>query len=619
MPEFDFQKGFDRLSTAMSGSGTPEVPYIAQMHEFSMTVMGQPGHLFYTDAETFARGICTVARDFGFDAPGFIWDAYNVEAEALGVPLVLFDDMAPALDNVEPFIRDEKDLARLKSPDPAVAGRMPMVAEILHQVKELTGVRSPLCFCAPFTMAAHLMTFELLVVNMRQNPALVHKVLNFIVDEVLVPYCDYMVKQFPDLPLFDGSDATASLPFITQEMQKEFSEGPILNLQKKVSIPCTVDNWWGDSFTSDKKSFWDSKLRVTPNLFKIQDPDLWKVGLEEPMAYAKSRDMPVVLGVDNNLFQNGPEESIRQRIHEYMEAIAQHDGRGCVYFCSLSAVTPPEHVKIAIDAVRQFREGDRPWAGEHRAGSPEVRGETGIEEGQKDDAALIAAAVQNPEDLTPADLLLDDIFDAVLDHEDVLAAELVTKGLEDKVPVQSLLDDALIAAMDEVGEEFSKGTIFVPEMLMAARAMKSGLEILRPVLTQTGEPPKGLILLATVQGDVHDIGKNLVGMMLEGAGYEVVDLGVNATPEEILERANELKPDVVGLSALLTTSMPSMQKTVSLFKKMESSYPVIVGGAPVTLEFADKIGADGYGEYAPHAVETVHRLVGQKQNLISAA
>ena len=607
MPEFDFKTGFERLGAAIP-SGAPEVPIIAQMHEFSMNTMGKPGSEFYTDAETFVRGICTVARDFGFDTPSFIWDAYNIEAEALGVGLVLFEDMAPALDNVEPFIRDEKDLARLSSPDPATAGRMPMVAEILHQVKELTGNRPPLGFCAPFTMAAHLMTFELLVVNMTRNPGLVHKVLEFIVDEVLVPYCRYMHKQFPDLPCFDGSDATASLPFITQDMQKEFSEGPILRLQRQLDLPCYVDNWWGDSYTDDKERFWESKLAVTPDFFKIQDPDLWKVGLAEPMAYAKRMDMPVVLGIDNNLFQNGPEEAIRQRVHEYMEAIEQQDGRGCVYFCSLSAVTPPEFVRIALDAVLQFRAGDRPWAGEQRAGTAEARGDTGKVVQVSDDSALIAAAELDGE-VSEEDRLLDEIFEAVLDNEDQLTAELVTTGLEQGVPVHSLLDNGLIAAMDEVGDEFAKGTIFVPEMLMAARAMKAGLEILRPILTQTGEPPKGLIMLATVQGDVHDIGKNLVGMMLEGAGYEVIDLGVNVTPEEVLERANEMKPDVVGLSALLTTSMPSMQKTVALFKKVESVFPVIVGGAPVTEQFAEKIFADGYGENAPMAVEIVHRLV----------
>ena len=164
MPEFDFDRGFERLGAAMT-TGAAEVPFIAQMHEFAMHGVGKPAHEFYTDAETFVRGTCTIARDYGFDTPGFIWDAYNIEAEALGVGLVLFEDMAPALDNVEPFIRDEKDLARLTSPDPAAAGRMPMVAEILHHVKELTGRRPPLCFCAPFTMAAHLMTFENLIVQ----------------------------------------------------------------------------------------------------------------------------------------------------------------------------------------------------------------------------------------------------------------------------------------------------------------------------------------------------------------------------------------------------------------------------------------------------------------------
>jgi 5-methyltetrahydrofolate--homocysteine methyltransferase len=188
----------------------------------------------------------------------------------------------------------------------------------------------------------------------------------------------------------------------------------------------------------------------------------------------------------------------------------------------------------------------------------------------------------------------------------------VHKALDKKMDVHEVLNEGLISAMDEIGDDFSEGKIFVPEMLMAARAMKAGLEVIRPILTQTGVPSRGKVMLATVQGDVHDIGKNLVGMMLEGAGYEVVDLGVNKTPDEILAMANELDPDVVGLSALLTTSMPSMQKTVALFKKVQSSYPVIVGGAPVTEEFARVIEADGYGENAPHAVETVHRLIAQQ-------
>ncbi len=189
---------------------------------------------------------------------------------------------------------------------------------------------------------------------------------------------------------------------------------------------------------------------------------------------------------------------------------------------------------------------------------------------------------------------------------------MVNQALADNIPLNTILDDALIAAMEDVGGMFSEGTIFVPEMLLSARAMKGGLEILRPLLTKTSAKPKGLVMLATVQGDVHDIGKNLVGMMLEGAGYKVVDLGVNNSTEEILEKARELKPDVIGLSALLTTTMPNMSKVIKAFKAADEPYPIIVGGAPVTQEFADVIGADGYGPDAPGAVNLVHSLVAAK-------
>ncbi len=625
MVEFDFSAGYARLEAAMTGApetGVPEtggrnggVPFIAQMHEFSMAYGGQRGDSFYTDAETFVRGICIMARDFGFDTPSFIWDAYNVEAEALGAKLVLFEDMAPALDNVDPLIKTEADLARLKGPNPARDGRMPMVMEILHLVKEYTGVRPPLGFCAPFTMAAHLMTFENLIVQITRNPGFVHKVMDFIVDEVLAPYCQYALKLYPDLPAVDGSDATASLPFITQDMQEEFALAPIQRLQGQIALPCNVDNWWGDSYTKDQERFWDHKLDVTPGYFKIQDPDLWKVGLEAPMAFARARGKPVVLGVDNNLFQNGPPEEIEKRIHEYMEAIEAHGGRGAVYFCSLSAVTPPEHVEAAVAAVEKFRAGDRPWAGLKRAGTPEARGETGAsgeKKAGKPAKIQVPAAVVAAENEDPREAILDDIYDAVMDYQEDAVPRLVLGALDDGLDVHEILDDALISAMDDVGEMFSQGTIFVPEMLLAARAMKAGLKILRPILTATKTKPKGTVLLATVQGDVHDIGKNLVGMMLEGAGYIVVDMGVNATKEAILEKVAELGPDVVGLSALLTTSMPAMAKTVAAFKEAAHAIPIIVGGAPVTEVFAEHIGADGYGENAPAAVLKVGQLVGAR-------
>jgi len=604
MAKFDFSEGVNRLSTAMT-TGGKEVPFIAQMHEFAMRESGIPGDEFYLDAKKFVRGICETTERFGFDTPSFLWDVYNIEAEALGCQLVTFKDMAPAIENTKPLVSTEKDIARLKAPDPYSSGRMPMVMEIMQQVKEQAGMIPFPCYCAPFTLASHVMTFENLVVQMQENPQLVHRLMAFLVDEVIAPYMNAILKEFPEAPFADGSDAVASLPFITQDMLDEFALGYIERLQKQVIKPTICDNWWGDSFTNDLHGFWAQKLRATPGFLKCQDPDLFKVGVQPIIDYARQNELPVVLGVDNNVFQNGPEQEIRMRIHEYMEAI-EEVGRGALYLCSLSAVTPAENVRIAIEACKDFRAGNRPWAGQRRAGTPEARGETGKATVSLDQDALAAAAAISA---SPQEQLLDQIFDAVIEAEDGDTVDLVNQALEKEIEVHEILNEGLIAAMDEVGDEFAEGKIFVPEMLMAARAMKAGLEVVRPILTETGEPSKGKVMLATVQGDVHDIGKNLVGMMLEGAGYEVVDLGVNKTPDEILARANELDPDVVGLSALLTTSMPSMQKTVALFKKVGSKYPVIVGGAPVTREFADVIKADGYGENAPHAVETVHKLV----------
>jgi 5-methyltetrahydrofolate--homocysteine methyltransferase len=610
MPEFDFSEGFARMQAALGG-GAESMPFTAQMHEFAMRESGQPGHKFYTDAKTLVRGTLETSRDFGFDTPFLVWDVYNVEAEALGAKLVLFDDMAPAIDNLTPLIRDGKDLARLKAPDPYSSGRMPMVFEALQAYKDLTGVTPAPQYCAPFTLASHCLTFENLIVQIKQNPKFVHEVMAFLVDEVIAPYMNALLEAFPEASGAEGSDAVASLPFITQDMLDEFALAYIERLQAQTIKPATCDNWWGDSFTGDLEGFWQSKLRATPDYLKVQDPDLFKIGAQPVVDYAMAHDLPFVLGVDNNVLQNGPFEEIEKRIHEYME-VAEASAKGVLYLCSLSAVTPVENVRFAIDAIKRFRAGERPHRGLRRAGTPEAKGETVVAK------PLPVAVAEIEGEASDEERLLDDIFAAVLDHDDQAAAELVARALAEGIELHKVLNEALIQAMDEVGGLFSEGVIFVPEMLMAARAMKAGLEVLRPALTRTGAPPKGKVMLATVQGDVHDIGKNLVGMMLEGAGYEVVDLGVNVAPEEILAQATARAPDVVGLSALLTTSMPSMQKTVALFKARQAPYPVIVGGAPVTEVYAEAIGADGYGADAPGAVQRVHGLVAAAGPLAAA-
>ena len=206
--------------------------------------------------------------------------------------------------------------------------------------------------------------------------------------------------------------------------------------------------------------------------------------------------------------------------------------------------------------------------------------------------------------------LIDDIYDAVTDFEEDKVVELVTAALAAGQDIQEVLNDGLIAPMDEVGLKFTEGTIFVPEMLMAAMAMKSGLEVLRPLLTRSDAKPKATVLLGTVEGDMHDIGKNLVGMMMEGAGYRIVDLGVNVEVERFLAAAEEVGPDVIGLSALLTTSMPAMAKTVEAFRARDLPFRIMVGGAPVNGAFATNIGAQGYADDAAEAVTQVRTLIG---------
>jgi 5-methyltetrahydrofolate--homocysteine methyltransferase len=176
-------------------------------------------------------------------------------------------------------------------------------------------------------------------------------------------------------------------------------------------------------------------------------------------------------------------------------------------------------------------------------------------------------------------------------------AARVTQLLAQGTDPEAIMKEGLIPAMDEVGDLFQKGEYFVPEMLVAARAMKQGLEILRPKLVQAGVEPIGKVLIGTVKGDLHDIGKNLVTMALEGAGFQVIDLGNDVSPQKFVDAIKEHKPQLVGLSALLTTTMLSMKDTIEALKKagVRDQVKVMIGGAPIRQEFADEIGADFYG------------------------
>jgi 5-methyltetrahydrofolate--homocysteine methyltransferase len=216
--------------------------------------------------------------------------------------------------------------------------------------------------------------------------------------------------------------------------------------------------------------------------------------------------------------------------------------------------------------------------------------------------------------------ILKGLYDETLVGNKPAVCDLTNQGLADGLSPESMLFDALIPSLEEVGARFERGDYFVPEMLIAAKAMQGALDILRPLLIETGVQQVGTVVIGTVKGDVHDIGKNLVNIMLEGAGFTVIDLGVNVAPERFVEQVVEHKPDIVGFSAFLTTTMPMFKANINALQKagLRERVIVMVGGAPVTQEYADAVGADGYAADASTAVRMAKDLIQKRRALVTA-
>jgi 5-methyltetrahydrofolate--homocysteine methyltransferase len=216
--------------------------------------------------------------------------------------------------------------------------------------------------------------------------------------------------------------------------------------------------------------------------------------------------------------------------------------------------------------------------------------------------------------------ILAGLYDHTLVGNKPEVVALTEQGIADGLHPETMLFDALIPALEEVGARFERGDFFVPEMLIAGRAMSGALELLRPLLAKTDAEPVGTFLMGTVKGDVHDIGKNLVDIMLEGAGFKVVDIGVQVAPETFVEAIQEHRPDVVGFSAFLTTTMPMFKVNIEAIEKagLRDDVIILVGGAPVTQEYADVVGADGYAADAAGATKKAKELLEARRALAAA-
>jgi len=207
--------------------------------------------------------------------------------------------------------------------------------------------------------------------------------------------------------------------------------------------------------------------------------------------------------------------------------------------------------------------------------------------------------------------MFDELPESIIRGDEEEVKSLTQKYLDDGKEPEDILKKGLIAGMDVVGQRFKVYEMYLPEVIMSATAMKSAMELLKPLLSKTERSAAGKVIMATIEGDVHDIGKNLVTMMLEGAGYNIIDLGVDVQIEKIIETAEKEKADVIGLSALLTTTMLALEPSIEMIRKKIVGVKIMVGGSPLTQEFADKIGADGFAPDALRAVNLTRRLAGK--------
>lgn len=205
--------------------------------------------------------------------------------------------------------------------------------------------------------------------------------------------------------------------------------------------------------------------------------------------------------------------------------------------------------------------------------------------------------------------ILEDLKDALIKGNSTKVKECTEKALAEDLAVSTILNDGLIAGMNVIGVRFKNNEVYIPEVLIAARAMHAGLAVVKPLIAQAGIKEKGVVVVGTVKGDLHDIGKNLVIMMLEGAGYKVVDLGVDVPAEKFIQAVEEHQPQFLGMSALLTTTMLQMEGTVERLKPYRDRLKILVGGAPVTQKFAEEIGADAYAPDAVSAVEIANKML----------
>lgn len=347
-----FEEGFKRIHDSIHGI-PDRVPFIAQMHEFSMIWSGECAKIFYTDPEKLVNGIIHTAHDFAFDIPCLGYDVYNIEPEALGIPVSFCDGSSPSLLKTEPLIKSHSDLNDLCIPDPYASGRMPFVIEANRLFERLTGYPPPIQFTAPFSLAVTLRGYSNFIEDMTFHKEFAHQILETITDNLLAPWILAMKKESPRASVFRGADALASLPLVNIQIIEEFVIPYILRLRALCGEDVTVVNWWGEKHLRDPQKLMELKLKASPAIIQGQDPDLEIIGPEVYKSFAVANHVALILGIGNSFLDTSNKEAIRSRVARYIRA-GSPNGRFMIYFCNLSCTTPPESLREAIASVKEY-------------------------------------------------------------------------------------------------------------------------------------------------------------------------------------------------------------------------------------------------------------------------
>jgi uroporphyrinogen decarboxylase len=349
-----FREGAERLDRAMRG--VPDrVPVCAQMHEFAMKEIGAKPVDFYSTPGMLVNATLEIQDKYGIDVPVLDYDVYNIEAEAIGQAIIFGEDHMPDVDRTNPLIRDHKDLDRIQTPDFNTQGRFAQVIEMNRLFRKAIGGQTEITlrFCAPFSLAANLRGIEQLIMDIYTDPDFAHSLLDRVVENLLAPWIMYLKKEFPKATGISGDDATSSLPIVNPDILREWIVPRVLRLREICGPEIYVPNWVGEHNLKDPKEMLDLKRQVCPGFVEGQDPDVEKLGPELYKDFADAHDVPLILGVGAGFLALASPEQVAQRVRHYVE-VGGKGGRLVLYLCNLGATTPPENVRAAIQAVREF-------------------------------------------------------------------------------------------------------------------------------------------------------------------------------------------------------------------------------------------------------------------------